>query len=111
MLCNYFYHLYAFFAVLQAPTFAQAVWIIGSDAFHVCWSYPASALQDGSSYRIMNTQYDELISVNHDMNNSSYSIDITGECNGVDNFILIQVLPSTQMETFPSKPVRVNVSG
>lgn len=74
----------------------------------MCWNYPASALPRMSTYRIIDSQYDELI---NDLNNSNYSIDIVGQHNSVDNFVLIQVLPSTQIQSFPSKPLRVNVSG
>ena len=74
----------------------------------MCWDYPMSVLQQGSHYRILNNGYAEVDQTPYDLSNSSFSEDIIGQHS---NIVLLQVVPSAQMQALPSKPIRVNVSG
>ena len=79
----------------------------------MCWKYPASILLQGSYYRILNSQYDELsrtIIHESDMNKQSYTLNIVAQHNSVD-FVLIQAVSSAQMQELPSRPHKINVSG
>ena len=96
------------FVVLQQPTSARAVWIIGKDSFHICWT---STLPQGSYYRILNSQYEELNRTAHDVNQPTYSINTTSQHSIADTFVLIQAVSFMQMQTLPSRPFRVNLSG
>ena len=95
-------------AVLQSPSSAHAVWIIGMDSFHICWNYPIASPPQVSHFRILNSHYKEINNIADGLNESHYCIDIAGQRSSVD-FVSIQAVPLIQK--LPTRPLKINVSG
>ena len=91
---------------------AHAVQIIGKNSFQMCWDYPMSILQQGSYYRILNSEYVKVNQASYDKTNLSFSNDIFGQHSNVNrSYVFLQVVPSATMQDLPSRPIRVDISG
>lgn len=91
---------------------AHAVQIIGENSFQMCWDYPMSVLQQGSYYRVLNSEYAEVEQTSYNLTNSSFSNDIFGQHSNINrSYVFLQVVPSATMQGLPSRLIRVDISG